>query len=78
LSKAHLALLRGFAEFHFGIPRADWLRSMMKVYTRPWKARLAELGGARLTGSPADFGRLMIEEVDKWATVIKFAGIKVE
>jgi hypothetical protein len=27
------------------------------------KARLAELGGAPLTGSPADFGRLMIEEV---------------
>jgi hypothetical protein len=29
LSKALLALLRGFAEFHFGIPRADWLRSIM-------------------------------------------------
>jgi hypothetical protein len=29
LSKAHLALLRGFAEFHFGIPRADWLHSIM-------------------------------------------------
>ena len=26
---ARLALLRGFAEFHFGIPRADWLRSIM-------------------------------------------------
>jgi hypothetical protein len=29
LSKAHLALLRGFAEFHFGIPGADWLHSIM-------------------------------------------------
>jgi len=26
---AHLALLRGFAEFHFGIPCADWLRSIL-------------------------------------------------
>jgi hypothetical protein len=29
LSKAHLALLHGIAETHFGIPRADWLRSIM-------------------------------------------------
>jgi len=27
--KAHLAFLRGFAEFHFGIPCADWLRCVM-------------------------------------------------
>jgi hypothetical protein len=27
--KAHLAFLRGFAEFHFGIPSADWLRCIM-------------------------------------------------
>ena len=27
--KAHLAFLRGFAEFHFGIPCADWLRCIM-------------------------------------------------
>jgi hypothetical protein len=27
--KAHLAFLRGFAEFHFGVPCADWLRCIM-------------------------------------------------
>src|SRR5262249_38648412 len=40
------------------------------------KARLAELGGTALAGSPADFGRLIADETEKWAKVIKFAGIK--
>jgi hypothetical protein len=40
------------------------------------KARLAELGGTVLAGSSADFGKLIAEE--KWAKVIKFAGIKPE
>jgi tripartite-type tricarboxylate transporter receptor subunit TctC len=40
------------------------------------KARLAELGGAVLGGSPADFGKLIAAETEKWAKVIKFAGIK--
>jgi tripartite-type tricarboxylate transporter receptor subunit TctC len=38
--------------------------------------RLADLGGAVLPGSPADFGTLIAEETDKWAKVIRFAGIK--
>jgi tripartite-type tricarboxylate transporter receptor subunit TctC len=42
------------------------------------KARLADLGGAALPGSPADFGKLIAEETEKWAKVIKFAGIKPE
>jgi hypothetical protein len=37
---------------------------------------LAELGGTTLPGSPADFGRLIDDEVKKWARVIKFANIK--
>jgi hypothetical protein len=41
------------------------------------KARLADLGGTPLLGSPADFGKLIAEETEKWAKVIKFAGIKV-
>jgi tripartite-type tricarboxylate transporter receptor subunit TctC len=41
-------------------------------------ARYAELGGAVLPGSPADFGRLIADETEKWAKVIKFAGIKAE
>jgi tripartite-type tricarboxylate transporter receptor subunit TctC len=40
------------------------------------QARLADLGGTVLAGSPADFGKLITEETDKWAEVIKFAGIK--
>jgi tripartite-type tricarboxylate transporter receptor subunit TctC len=42
------------------------------------KARLADLGLTVLPSSPADFGKLIAEETDKWAKVIKFAGIKAE
>jgi tripartite-type tricarboxylate transporter receptor subunit TctC len=39
------------------------------------RARLAELGPL-ISGSPSDFGRLIAEETDKWAKVIRFANIK--
>jgi tripartite-type tricarboxylate transporter receptor subunit TctC len=42
------------------------------------KTRFAELGGTVLPGSPADFGKLIAEETEKWARVVKFAGIKAE
>jgi len=42
------------------------------------KAKFTDLGGAALPGTPADFARLVAEETDKWARVIKFSGIKVE
>jgi tripartite-type tricarboxylate transporter receptor subunit TctC len=42
------------------------------------KARLADLGGAALPGSAADFGKLIADETEKWAKVIRFAGIKPE
>jgi len=42
------------------------------------KARLFELGGTVLAGSAGDFGKLIAEETEKWAKVIKFAGIKPE
>jgi tripartite-type tricarboxylate transporter receptor subunit TctC len=42
------------------------------------KARLAELGGVVLAGSPSDFGKLIAGEAEKWAGVIRFAGIKPE
>jgi tripartite-type tricarboxylate transporter receptor subunit TctC len=42
------------------------------------KARLADLGGMVLAGSPADFGKLLADETEKWAKVIKFARIKAE
>ena len=42
------------------------------------KARLAELGGDVLGGTPADFGKLIADETEKWARVIKSANIKPE
>ena len=42
------------------------------------KARLAELGAMVLAGSPADFGKLIAEDTEKWAKVVKSAGIKPE
>jgi tripartite-type tricarboxylate transporter receptor subunit TctC len=42
------------------------------------KARLADLGGAALTGSPADFGKLIADETEKWGKVIRAANIKPE
>ena len=42
------------------------------------KARLTELGVAALPGSPADFGKLIASETDKWGKVIRAANIKAE
>jgi tripartite-type tricarboxylate transporter receptor subunit TctC len=42
------------------------------------KARIADLGGTALTGSPADFGKLIVEETEKWAKVVRFSGAKAE
>jgi tripartite-type tricarboxylate transporter receptor subunit TctC len=42
------------------------------------KARLADLGGTPLPGSPADFGKLIAEETQKWGKVIRAANIKPE
>jgi tripartite-type tricarboxylate transporter receptor subunit TctC len=42
------------------------------------KARLANLGASGLAGSPAEFGKLIGDETEKWTKVIKFAGIKSE
>ena len=42
------------------------------------KARLAELGATALPGSPADFGKLIADETEKWGKVVKFVGVKRE
>jgi tripartite-type tricarboxylate transporter receptor subunit TctC len=40
------------------------------------KARLVDLGGTMLVGPPADFGKLIAEETEKWAKVVKFSGAR--
>jgi tripartite-type tricarboxylate transporter receptor subunit TctC len=40
------------------------------------RARLAELGGILMPASPADFGKLIAEETEKWGKVIRSANIK--
>jgi tripartite-type tricarboxylate transporter receptor subunit TctC len=42
------------------------------------KVRLADLDGTVLGGSPADFGKLITEETEKWGKVIRAANIKPE
>jgi tripartite-type tricarboxylate transporter receptor subunit TctC len=42
------------------------------------KARFADLGGAVVVGSPADFGKLIADETEKWGKVIRAANIKPE
>ena len=40
------------------------------------KTRVADMGGTVLAGSPADFGKLIAEETEKWGKVVKFSGAK--
>ena len=40
------------------------------------KARIAEVGGTPLPGSPGDFGRFIAKEVEKWDKVVEFSGVK--
>jgi len=42
------------------------------------KARIAELGGVSIAGSPGDFGNIIAAETEKWQKVVTFAGIRVE
>ena len=42
------------------------------------KARLAELGGIALAGSPVDFGKFIADETEKWAKVVKFVEVKAD
>ncbi len=42
------------------------------------KARLADLGGIPIAGSPGDFGKLIADETEKWAKVIRAANIRAE
>ena len=41
-------------------------------------ARIADLGGAPMGGTPADFGKIIAAETEKWKKVVEFSGAKVE
>jgi tripartite-type tricarboxylate transporter receptor subunit TctC len=42
------------------------------------RARMMDLGSDPITGSPADFGKLVADETEKWGKVVKFAGLKAD
>jgi tripartite-type tricarboxylate transporter receptor subunit TctC len=70
--------------FGLGAPRntpADIVATLNKEINAgfadaKFKARLEGLGGTVLAGSPADFGKLLAEEAEKWGRVVKFSGAK--
>jgi len=72
--------------FGVGAPRATPVEIVDKLNTEinvgladpKTKTHLADLGGTPLPGSPAEFGNLIADETEKWAKVIKFAGIKAD
>ena len=42
------------------------------------RERLVDLGGTVIAGTPAEFGKFIADDVEKWAKVVKFAGVKPE
>jgi hypothetical protein len=42
------------------------------------KAKLADLGGTALAGSPADFGKLIADDTEKWGKVVRALNIKAD
>ena len=80
------AWLRGKRFYGVGAPKntpADIIDRLNKeinaaLTDAKMRARLDDLGCAVFAGSPADFGRYIADETEKWAKVMKFAGIKPE
>jgi tripartite-type tricarboxylate transporter receptor subunit TctC len=42
------------------------------------KVRLAELGGVAMGGTPAEFGKVMVSETEKWQKAVRFSGASIE
>jgi tripartite-type tricarboxylate transporter receptor subunit TctC len=65
-----------------GTPRAiiDKLNAEVNaILAEPaMKAKLAEMGGILMNGTPEDFGKIVESETEKWAKVVAFSGAKVE
>ena len=58
-----------------GPPKTAWILST--YFTSPEiKARFAELSATALEGTPADFGKFIADEIEKWAKVVKFSDAK--
>jgi tripartite-type tricarboxylate transporter receptor subunit TctC len=74
------------AWFGIGAPKgtpADVIDKLNKAVNEALKdpklvARLADLGGAPMPGTPADFGKVMADEVAKWKKVVEFSGATVD
>jgi len=74
------------ALFGIGAPRNTPAEIISRLNTKintaladpKMKARHAEAGDTALPLSPADFGKIMGDETEKWGKVVKFAGIKPE
>ena len=59
------------------VKRLDTVLSSVLLDTKS-RARFAELGIELFGTGPAAFGRLIVDETDKWAKVVNFAGVKAE
>jgi tripartite-type tricarboxylate transporter receptor subunit TctC len=74
------------AWFGIGAPKgtpADIIEKLNKTVNAAladpkMKARLAELGGIPMTGTPAEFGKVMADETEKWAKAVKFSGASID
>jgi hypothetical protein len=65
-----------FAILAFHFPFAGVLLHVHSNSNTDAKARITDLGGSALAGSPADFSKLIAEETEKRAKVVKFSGAK--
>src|SRR5882672_8495812 len=66
--------LRTVADFVPGYEASQWYG----IGVPGMKVRFAAIGGEPLPGSPAEFGKLISEETEKWGRVVRAAGIKPE
>ena len=57
---------------------SNWRNSSARSTSEGFKARLLDLGSDVLVLSPADFGRFIADETEKWGKVVRAANIKPE